>query len=432
MRPQEKWTRNPKDPNQKKKRAYRPKSKRVAAKKGQEYDSKSDAQEQGSEGSSPADGATEADMENEDDRQRPDTGVMEPELPPVHQRATSAEPMMADWNAASVHHLRAGFETRASQSSPMRNEASNNQAVKTDLTPKPLRRQLFPSPMHKTPAKSQAAPSGKDAIPQPLSELPNLCRRSPRLNKSADVLGNHPKTPEKENRVSGPTHDDDLNDLFNDEEDSFLIPPQTPTPTRRSDRLLLKTPSKTPSGRNLQTAGAHTSPNAHRASQEVKTPKKDFIMGSNRTVEEMTPFTRMIHFELIKEHATKDKTTYETETKTPENPPAHHSDLDFPDLPDLEGVSPSSRPFGSMHDLDLSSFNTNFPDIFQTNVQGSGSSPPNGYYNYLNSDFLDPSLTNGQWDGAGDMDVQSGSNGVLLAVQGTTGLRRSPRKNKSG
>ncbi len=77
MRPQEKWTRNPKDPNQKKKRAYRPKSKRVAAKKGQEDDSKSDAPDPGSEGSSPADGTTEADMENDNDHQRPDTGVMD-------------------------------------------------------------------------------------------------------------------------------------------------------------------------------------------------------------------------------------------------------------------------------------------------------------------------------------------------------------------
>ncbi len=404
----------------------------MAAKKGQEDDSKSDAPDQGSEGSSPADGATEADMENDDDSQRPDTGVMEPELPPAHQRATSAEPMMTDWNAASVHHPQAGSETRAFRSSPVRNEGSHGQAVESDLTPKPLRRQLFPSPIHKTPSKSQSAPSGKDTIPQPLSELPNFCRRSPRLNKSADVLGNHPKTPEKENRIAEPAHDDDLNGLFNDEEDSFLLPPQTPTPTRRSDRLLLKTPSKTPSGINSRTPGAHTSPNAHGASQEVKTPKKDFIMGSNRTVEEMTPFTRMIHFELIREHATKDKTMNETATKFPEKPPAQHSDLDFPDLPDLEGVSSSSRPFGSMHDLDLSTFNTNFPDIFQTNLQGGGSSPPNGFYNYLNSDFLDPALTNGQWDGDGDMDVQSGSNGALLAVAGTAGLRRSPRKNKSG
>ena len=432
MRPAEKWTRNPKDPNQKKKRAYRPKSKRVAAKKGQEDDTKSDAPDQGSEGSSPADGATEADMENEDDRQRPDTGVVDAEVPRVHQLATSAESMMTNGNPASVHHLPAGRETRTSQSSPVGNEGlhSHGQPVKMDLTPKPLRRQLFPSPINRTPTKSQASPSGKDTITQPLSELPNFCRRSPRLNKSTDVLGNNPRTPEKENRVSGSTQDDDLNDLFNDEEDSFLLPPQTPTPTRRSGRL--KTPSKTPSGRNPRTPGAHTSPNAHRASHEVKTPKKDFIMGSNRTLEEMTPFTRMIHFELIKEHPAKTKTTDEPATRAPENPPAQHSDLEFPDLPDLEGVSPSSRPFDSMHDLDLSSFNTDFPDIFQTNIQGSGSSPPNGYYNYLNSDFLDPALTNGQWDEAGDMDVQTGSNGASLAVQRTTGLRRSPRKNKLG
>ncbi len=425
--------RNPKDPNQKKKRAYRPKSKRVAAKKGQDDDSKSDAQEQGSEGSSPVDGITEAELKIEDDRQRPNGGMTEPELPPMHRRATSAEPTTTATNAAHAQHPPAGMETRATRSSPVHHEGSHSHPLQVDPTPKPLRRQLFPSPTNKTHVKSPAT-SVKDNSSKPLSELPNFCRRSPRLNKSMDVLNPHPRTPEqdqKENQVSGWADDDDLNNLFNDDEDGFQLPPQTPTPTRRSDRLLLKTPNKTPSHTQLRTPGAHLSPTAYRASQNVKTPRKDFIMGSNRTVEEMTPFTRMIHEELIKENAETKRFAEESQTRNSENPPAQQSDLDFPSLPSVNGMSPMSQQLASISNFDFSGINADFPDMFRPDQPAMGS-PPGGYYDFLNEDDVNPALSGTQWARLGDANVPAADKENMLAVQRSPVLRRSPRKNRSG
>jgi hypothetical protein len=427
MRPEDKWTKNPKDPNQKKKRAYRPKSKRVAAKKGQDDDSKSDVPDQGSEGSSPADAATEAEQEIEDDGQRSNAEMIDPDLLNMPGRAASAEPTMPASNAAAAHHAAAGSELRTFNTSQVRSEGSHSHPVGADLTPKPLRRQLFSSPPSKTPPNSQCA-STKDRHATPLSELPNFCRRSPRINKSTDVLSTHPKTPiatEKENRVSGPAQNDELNDLFNDDEDSFPLPPQTPTPTRRSDRLLLKTPSKTPSRTQTRAPGARMSPNAHQALQELqepKTPPRDLIMGSNRTLEEMTPGTRVIHDELVKEAAAKNKSANFNTI-----PPAQQSDLDFPDLPSLTDMSPMSRQLASLDNIDFSGMSMDFPDMFPAD-QLANNSPPEGYYNFLDSDFVNDA----QWVGMEPANVQVEDKENRLGVGGTNGLRRSPRKNKSG
>jgi len=426
--------RNPKDPSQKKKRTYRPKSKRVAAKKGQDDDSKSDAPDQGSEGSSPADGATEAELDVEDGRQGHNTGVVQQEVPHMSGRATSAKSTMTARQDALSHHPGAEMERRLFPSSPGRNEGSHSHPAETDLTPKPLRRQLFPSPLKEHHPNTQAA-AAKENFSKPLSELPNFCRRSPRLNKSMDVLDMHLKTfdaSEKENRVSASNDDDGLDDLFNDNADEFQHPPQTPSPSRRSDRLLLKTPGKTPSGGHPRTPGANKSSSANGVLQEVKTPKQDFIMGSNRTVEEMTPFTRLIHNELIKNYPKEKQPNMEAPTGIPEDAPTQQTDLDFPDLPDLGDIS---RDFGCTENMDLSGFGTNFTDMFRTDVQGTSTSPPNGYYNYLNSDYLNPNSAGGQdqWNDAGGTNGETGSHhNNPLTPEGTSGLRRSPRKNRSG
>lgn len=442
MRPQEKWMRNPKDPNQKKKRAYRPKSKRVAAKKGQDEDSKSDAPDPGSEGSSPADGATEAEVEVEDDRQRPTTEVVEPDLPAMQGRAPSAQPTMSGRDPVSAHRPSAGPETRAFQSSPGHSAESQNHLAEVNLTPKPLRRQLFPSPIHKTPATPKGA-STQDKIAKPLSELPNFCRRSPRLTKSSDVLNTHLTTPERtndENRASWSVRNDGLDDLFNDDEDGFQLPPQTPTPNRRSDRLLLKTPSRVPSGRNVKTPDSRTSSsNAHRALQQAaKTPKGDLIMGSNRSVEEMTPCTRVIHEHLVAEAAAKKSAAAaaaaaeeESSTKTPRYPATQQSDLNFPDLACMDDMSPMTRQLASLDRTDFFA-DMEFPDIFHTDVQGTTTSSPNGFYNFLNPEYLDPGLAGRNRGEVGNLNVPAEWMGKSVAAQGQTGLRRSPRKNKSG
>lgn len=436
MRPEEKWNKNPKDPHQKKKRTNRPKSKRVAAKKGQDDDSKSEAAEPGSEGSSPADGATEAEMEIDNDAQKPETETADSELPPNLGHAPNEGSVMTANNVAPESRLPAEIEPRAFQPSQIGSEGSHSHPVQVDMTPKPLRRQLFPSPTKHGASSSQPSPPPKDNSADALVELPNICRRSPRLIRSTDVISARPRTPDptdKENQVPCKVHEDDLNDLFNDEEDGFQLPPQTPTPARRSDRLLLKTPNRTPSARPFTTPGAHTSPTAHRGSSNPKTPKRDFIMGSNRTVEEMTPFTRLMHEDLIKDAvATKKKIAADGHRQPVGNSPTQHTFVEFPDLPSLSGTSPTSCPFASLDTVDLSSMMNEYPDMFRTNLP-MDTSPSNGFYNFLNSDFIDASLGTGPWDAAEQMKAPTHpTTGDSLAVQGTGELRRSPRKNKSG
>ncbi len=451
MRPEEKWSKNPKDPNQKKKRAYRPKSKRVAAKKGQDDDSKSEAAEPGSEGSSPAEGATEAEMEVDDDSHRPNAEVVEPPLPPHVGRATSAEPTMAARKMAPQIHPSVGMQTKALQSSPIRDEASHSHPVEVGLTPKPVRRQLFPSPNTHTATESPISAT-KNKAAMPLGELSNICRRSPRLNKSKNVLGTRPKTPDlggKENHGPAKVDDDELNDLFHDDDDRFQLPPQTPTPARRSDRLLLKTPNQTPRGGTSRTPGAQPSPSAHQGCATTQTPKRDFIMGSNRTVEEMTPFTLLIHKELVREDAAKKKAAAAADAKAEAQAQLvrdaiaqqQQSEYDFSDLPTLNGMSPMSRQLASLDNIDFSCMTNEFPDIFRPDLD-VGSSPSSGFYNFVNADYVDPtlgggggggSIDGGQWNGAGGTNGQNQSTaGSSLAAQETMGLRRSPRKNKSG
>jgi hypothetical protein len=433
MRPQEKWMRNPKDPNQKKKRAYRPKSKRVAAKKGQDDDSKSDIPDQGSEGSSPADGATEAELEGEDDRQRSVIKVVEPELPPMHGRAMSTGPTRTVSNAIPIDPALAEPERRAFHSSPLHNEGSHSHSAEVDLTPKPLRRQLFPSPTNKTTPSSQAG-SVKAKTSQPLSELPNFCRRSPRLNnKSVDAFGMHTKTPDaaqKENQVAISIQHDDLNDLFHNDDYSFQLPPQTPTPTRRSDRLLLKTPTKGPSHNQPTTPRNLTSFNSHQALQGAKTPKSHFMMGSNRTLEEMTPGTHLIHDHLVADIAAKNKQMQEQPL------------VNFSNQPGFNELSPASQQFLSFDNLDdFYDMNADFPEMFRADLQ-SLTSVPNGLHHYpisdhpmadhLNADVFGPSLTSGQGDGRGCLDLQNKQIADSFAAPTAAGLRRSPRKNKAG
>lgn len=443
MRPQEKWMKNPKDPNEKKKRAYRPKSKRVAAKKGQDDDSKSNAPEPNSEGSSPADGATEAELEGEDENQRLNTDMIDPQLRSLGGNAPNAEPTGIVQGDAPVDGPSTRPPTGASQSSPDQTEGSHTHPVEGDLTPKPLRRQLFPSPTNK-PSPNSQAPVTKDKSAKPLSELPNICRRSPRINKTVDVLNTNPETPKasnKENQFSR-TADDDLHDLFNDEEDGFQLPPQTPTPTRRSDRLLLKTPSRTPSGGNPVTRSI--SANDRPPLQEVKTPKRDFIMGSNRTVEEMTPFTRMIHEELIKNAPKAKKANSNNNTpnsQLAQSQQSHKSDLNFSDLPtlDVSPMSMSRQPAFASLDRDTMDFGgVEFSDLFARPAgPGTGSgSPPDGYYHFLNEDFLGAGwvgMGGGQGQPRGEGKNGHGEEGGLGVSQPqiqSPPLRRSPRRNR--
>lgn len=170
-------------------------------------------------------------------------------------------------------------------------------------------------------------------------------------------------------------------------------------------------------------------------------------MGSNRTIEEMTPFTLLIHKELVRDAAAKQKAADEAEAKAEAQAQLvrdaitqQQSEYDLAGLPSLNGMSPMSRQLASLDNMDFSCMTNEFPDIFRPDLD-VGSSPSSGFYNFVNADYVDPALGsagggisgNGHWDGVGGMNGQAQATaGNCLAVQETTGLRRSPRKNKSG
>src|SRR3984885_156974 len=273
MRPPEKWNKGPKDPKEKRKRRRRPRGERAAARKTNGgNNSRGDASTPASDASTPQDTATEAAGPEEgenDDREGQingqNDGANEPELPPMPKRETSAEPVAEGTRAGLRADVSNQTDQRTIHSSPARHHGSETEPIELDLTPKPLRGHLF-SPQNPNSAKSVATASSSDSS-KPLASLPNFVRRSPRINKTKEVFGlegHIDVTSNKENVTPGRGLDDGLNDLFDDGEGGTQLPPMTPTPTRRSDRLLFKTPSKTPS----RPPGATLSPNVRGSVQK--------------------------------------------------------------------------------------------------------------------------------------------------------------------
>jgi hypothetical protein len=391
---------NPKDPNRRKKRPYRPKSKRVAAKKGQEDDSKSEPPDPGSEGSSPADAATDADLDgNEDTLPKFQARDGNQELPrPQIERATSAEPILAGKGS-----MRAPEPLiRAVRSSPIKHDGSRPRHG-NGLTPKPVRRQLFPLSGQKPSPGCQASPGrGRGSMTGgPLLELPNVCRRSPRLNKTVDIFTTNPETPAatgKENRSTGSSSQDrGLDDLFGYDDDNNLpAPPSTPTPSRRSNRNLnlLKTPTaKTPTRRLLGSPTNRQTPQTRRSMQKIRTPVR------NLDFEQMTPLSRIMH----------DMTAQELAARSTPSSLTH-------------ALSPRSRQVLSLGDMDFSTLDPDFfcaeyyADLEVGGDEAQITAPPasttaappplDGLYDFLDDDgdggFFDPfAIDDGAPAGAG-------------------------------
>jgi hypothetical protein len=440
MRPPEKWNKGPKDPKERRKRKARPRGERAAAQKTNGgSNSRGDASTPTSDASTPQDTATEAagpeEGENDDGEGQINgqhDGADEPDLPPMPRRATSAEP-----NAESIGSgVRAGLLNRTSQravqSSPARHHGSEAEPIEVDLTPKPLRRQLF-SPQNPNSAKSAATASSSESS-RPLASLPNFVRRSPRLNKTKEVLGleNHIRgASNKENVTPGRGLDDGLNDLFDDGGDGIQLP-STPTPTRRSDRLVFKTPSKTPT----RIPGGTLSPNLHVSlHKSIRHPAAAALLGTNKKVEDMTPFSKQIHQILSDANTHQLRSSPPGPSAIPRRTPRKASprsaaDLDFPDLPSLNNSSPMST---TQH------INFNFSELtteqlhtdFQDGPSSDGplpSSPPQGFFGFV--DTQDDGM-NGLWS---EMDFGN-SNAFLYpdhmpspkVTSVGSGVRRSPR-----
>lgn len=380
MRPEAKWNKNPKDPKEKKKRPSRPRSQRKSARARNAATVNTDASTAPTDGSSPADGGDEATQENECEEENDNE---EPQLPPQKRpRANSLQPQKTvdktkkqwDRDAATA------ALNRSIQSSPARLLGSESMPVGLDLTPKPTRRLLFPSPR-------------KDGVSNALVELPtNTLRRSPRLNSKQKMIPEMSKTPrgDKENHAS-PGEEDGLNHLFDDNDDEQECP-ATPSLSRRSARLLTKTPSKTTSSGEKTATPIGLSPSARRLLHSLRTPKASpskslAPRAEEANMPEMTPFTLQIH-QLLSEGVNA--------------PPAKgDSDItfEFPDLPSLKGSSPNRG--GHMTSFDFSSHfdpqDLADLDLLSTDMP-MPSSPPPAFFG-LYEDPVEPS--SGLWSDYG-------------------------------
>ena len=320
--------------------------------------------------------------------------------------------------------------------------------IELDLTPKPVRRQLFPSP-DRMPVRSDPGPRMEGVLAQ--SSLPAFVRRSPRLNKTVDVFAVPAAAAQllvdgKENVTPAPIMDDGLADLFEEAPaDVELLPPMTPTPKRRSERILLKTPSKTPQ----RQFGAQLSPNVEHL-PHFRTPKYKHdqhpaltaLLGSTqKNTLDMTPITRSIHdaftgdqpleLDFIQQEKIllRNGGTKETGKKS--------SGLDFPDLPSLKNSSPmSGNPLMNFtfSEMTTDQLTSDMIDPFANNAIPP-SSPPGGLFGYLDNAAMDESV-NAMWDSLLDSDAIAPAGHSVYpdpegSVPGAHTLRRSPRRQKA-
>ena len=365
----------------------------------------------------------------------------EPELPPMQRelRASSAEPIVR--GLRRVHQVHHQIQPqRQVQSSPGQTRGSEAEPVEIDLTPNPVRRQLFPSPDN---PQIRSDPQVLQST-QSTSHVPAFVRRSPRLTKTRDVFqiagiaGAVAITADgKENMMidDGVLMDDEMRALFTLPLDSEMPPPpMTPTPQRRSDRLSAKTPQRQ--------FGIELSPNAQR-SPTFKTPKQKqhqhpvahALLGTfKKDIAEMTPFTRSIQEAL---HGRLDDSLFKTpgSRKGSKKPtPDKNANFDFPDLPSLKDSSPmTGDPMFAFNlsELTTDQLQTEMNDIFSTDAP-MPSSPP-GFYGFVDED----GQASNDWTATFLNDTPERSKHhypdpeeMSLAPAMISTLRRSPRKSK--
>lgn len=363
-RPPEKWQKKEPKKEKKRKRPPKPPKSRTQPRRSVAggFDSdmpESDAQEPGSEDSSPADTSAEDGVDDNNDVITIDgddqnNEQQDLELPPMPKSMTA--------HVGRRTVLFSAVDTRQVKSSPLA-RGTSAMPIDVDQTPnKPVRRVLFPSPGSNL--DRQVSVPMKERTNEQL--LPSFIRRSPRLNKVRDVFAQstvavpvitvdgNTTVIEKENltpRIAN-TFDDLDDDLFGDMQDSMPPPPMTPTPKRRSERLHSRTPQTMRS--TSREFGAAISGNARKQGKSPKTPgqKQDqdllselFMDTVKRKLdfEDMTPFTKRMAA-AISEAITPASRQSSTRTGfTPRDTPKNRtgSSFDFPNLPSLEGSSPS-------------------------------------------------------------------------------------------
>lgn len=277
MRPEHKWNKQP--PKDKRKRSSRSRKGPLSGGAVVATRSRSKAQTGLPAGSSPAhtdasspagengsppgdDGVTPA-VENENQDDNENEGDEHP--PAKRARASSAEPTRTTDNTQSRWNDNAAMEAlkRAIQSSPARNLDSRVlQLDGESLTPKPVRRALFPN-----------------AQGSPLKTLGESLMNSPRRSPRVASRGSEKTVADKEN--ASPAADRSLDDLFNSPSFDFTIP-TTPTPKRRTPRSdrRLSLPYCSPTANRSKNSAIVLSPNTQDKSRTPRAgSEKDVFSG---------------------------------------------------------------------------------------------------------------------------------------------------------
>ena len=462
-RPAEKWQRKNRKEKRQRKRPPKPPRSRVQPSRSAAGNltsdaPESDAQEPGSEDSSPADTSAEDGADENNDAMTVDGGDdsgpnQEPELPPMPKS------MSAQLGRRTV--MFAEVDVRLVKSSPLA-RGTAAEPIDLDLTPnKPLRRVLFPSPGNNRPDQQDGG-----LLHEKENELllPSFVRRSPRLNKTRDIFsdGAAPlisvqaivEVDGKENFTPQTAINygyDDLDDLFGDHQED-IPPPLTPTPKRRSERISARTPSanKTPS----REFGAMISGNAQTTPRASKTPTgklfgielADIFMDTitrNLDPQYMTPHTKRMHAALSDVVTPTSKRSHGKTGFTPKGatPGSKSLNLDFPDLPSLKPSSPLSRDDNGLlfSELPTERMYPDFDDILQTDKLMPSSPPISGDWNIeLTRNIELQDFDAHDWDFMDGSEPRSDSklktprqhsNGLLDAeTPGKERLRRSPRR----
>lgn len=203
--------------------------------------------------------AVENDNENENETEEANDCV-ELDRPNKRIRASSAEPtsntLQSRWDEnAAVEALK-----RAIQSSPARNlDAHARKSHDVNITPKPVRRALFPHSNHDGPLKTLG------------ESLLNSARRSPRVASR----GSEKMVAEKENTPAATSRN--LDDLFESPSFDFNLR-NTPTPKRRTPRSnerRLSLPFCSPSASRTKHSATGVSPNTPRSRQIRSSSDRD-------------------------------------------------------------------------------------------------------------------------------------------------------------
>lgn len=329
MRPKEFWEKTPnqRGPHEKRKRAPRARKQDSEAASNHAASDASHGTALHSDASSPPEEANQED------------GVEHTQLPPAkRQRASSVQvaPTKAKGNNMNDPTAAVALQ-RAIQSSPARFIGTQNVPVEVkDLTPKPTRRLLFPSP-----SQSEDGKTLRDHDFHTENKIRNNSQRSTET-PSSDY-----DQADKENR---PPVDEE--GVLEGIDGRHFSRPTTPSPSRKLGTSSLKTPQKSTSPSRTPKTSDFFSSAARALLRPITTPKRTPTKSSSQPLAEMTPFTA--HLNSLLAQANNGSPPY--------------NNLDFPSLPSLDN-SPSQV----HHNFDFSQFDP--PEFLSTDAP-MPSSPP--------------------------------------------------------